>query len=157
MNDQSIDPDGKLDINDNGTWRTNSFRSDTSTVNPAESEHDKPVQVKDVYYRQTFPVVQHQDSADYSAPVETTTLDPQVGHIIKNNLEQMAAHHEQFDGPADDDLRGYSYEGGGSTISSLSSLGSGFSDGEQDFEYTLSRLGPRFAALADIYSDGSYS
>lgn len=52
-----------------------------------------------------------------------------------------------------DDLRNYAYEGCGSTAGSLSSLASiGRGDDEaQDFDY-LSRWGPRFQNLANLYS-----
>lgn len=52
-----------------------------------------------------------------------------------------------------DDLRNYAYEGCGSTAGSLSSLASiAYNEDEaQDFDY-LSRCGPRFQRLANLYS-----
>ncbi|XP_066976565.1 neural-cadherin-like isoform X1 [Macrobrachium rosenbergii] len=51
-----------------------------------------------------------------------------------------------------EDLRNYAYEGGGSTASSLSSLGSGTDSGEQSFEY-LASWGPCFLRLAALYAE----
>lgn len=44
----------------------------------------------------------------------------------------------------------YDYEGEGSLAGSLSSVASGGSDGDQDYDY-LSDWGPRFQKLADMY------
>ncbi|CAG2100020.1 unnamed protein product [Medioppia subpectinata] len=144
-------PDGKLDVNDNvsSQWRTNSFRSDGSTISAIPSpEVDRPV--KDVYYRQTFPVQRQESTASRG----NKTLDPNVGVMIRENLQKMImADMDSESGvsgaeglgiglSADDDLRGYTYEGAGSQCSTLSSLASGWSDEDDDFEY-LSRLGPR--------------
>ncbi|XP_075905101.1 cadherin-6-like [Nelusetta ayraudi] len=52
--------------------------------------------------------------------------------------------------PPYDSLATYAYEGSGSVASSLSSLGSAASDGQQDYNY-LSEWGPRFKRLADMY------
>ena len=48
-----------------------------------------------------------------------------------------------------DDLRHYAYEGDGNSGGSLSSLNSGTSDGDLEFDY-LHNFGPRFKKLADM-------
>ncbi|XP_037090973.1 cadherin-10-like [Pollicipes pollicipes] len=53
---------------------------------------------------------------------------------------------------AQDDLRNYAYEGNDSSAGSLSSINSGTTDGDQNFDY-LQELGPRFRRLADLYGD----
>lgn len=44
----------------------------------------------------------------------------------------------------------YDYEGEGSLSGSLSSIASGSSDGDQDYDY-LNDWGPRFQKLANMY------
>lgn len=44
----------------------------------------------------------------------------------------------------------YDYEGDGSLAGSLSSIASGSSDGDQDYDY-LNDWGPRFKKLANMY------
>jgi len=51
-----------------------------------------------------------------------------------------------------DDLRHYAYEGEGNSGGSLSSLNSGTSDGDLEFDY-LHNFGPRFKKLADMYGE----
>jgi len=51
-----------------------------------------------------------------------------------------------------DDLRHYAYEGDGNSGGSLSSLNSGTSDGDLEFDY-LHNFGPRFKKLADMYGE----
>eukprot|EP00096_Caligus_rogercresseyi_P016358 TRINITY_DN898_c0_g1_i1.p1 TRINITY_DN898_c0_g1~~TRINITY_DN898_c0_g1_i1.p1 ORF type:complete len:1540 (+),score=519.42 TRINITY_DN898_c0_g1_i1:230-4849(+) len=51
-----------------------------------------------------------------------------------------------------DDLRHYAYEGDGNSNRSLSSLHSGSSDADLEFDY-LHSFGPRFKKLADMYGE----
>ena len=51
-----------------------------------------------------------------------------------------------------DDLRHYAYEGDGNSGGSLSSLNSGTSDADLEFDY-LHNFGPRFKKLADMYGE----
>lgn len=63
---------------------------------------------------------------------------------------------DRIDGDPDatpfDDLRHYAYEGDGNSGGSLSSLNSGTSDGDLEFDY-LHNFGPRFKKLADMYGE----
>ena len=63
---------------------------------------------------------------------------------------------DRIDGDPDatpfDDLRHYAYEGDGNSVGSLSSLNSGTSDGDLEFDY-LHNFGPRFKKLADMYGE----
>ncbi|XP_043205387.1 DE-cadherin-like isoform X2 [Amphibalanus amphitrite] len=51
---------------------------------------------------------------------------------------------------ARDDLRNYAYEGASSTAGSLSTINSGTTDADMEFDYLL-EMGPHFRRLADIY------
>ena len=51
-----------------------------------------------------------------------------------------------------DDLRHYAYEGDGNSGGSVSSLNSGTSDADLEFDY-LHNFGPRFKKLADMYGE----
>ncbi len=51
-----------------------------------------------------------------------------------------------------DDLRHYAYEGDGNSGGDLSSLNSGTSDADLEFDY-LHNFGPRFKKLADMYGE----
>nr|CAD7575823.1 unnamed protein product [Timema californicum] len=64
--------------------------------------------------------------------------------------EQKEKADNDIDAPPFDELRNFTYEGGGSTAGSLSSLTSGTDDSDQDYEY-LERWGPRFDKLASLY------
>lgn len=60
-----------------------------------------------------------------------------------------AADHDPNVPPYDTALI-YDYEGDGSLAGSLSSIASGSSDGDQDYDY-LNDWGPRFQKLASMY------
>ncbi len=66
----------------------------------------------------------------------------------------LQTNKDRVDGDPDatpyDDLRHYAYEGDGNSNASLSSLNSGTSDGDLEFDY-LHNFGPRFKTLADMY------
>lgn len=74
---------------------------------------------------------------------------PDIQTFLQNNKERI-------DGDPDatpyDDLRHYAYEGDGNSGGSLSSLNSGTSDGDLEFDY-LHNFGPRFKKLADMYGE----
>ena len=68
----------------------------------------------------------------------------------------MNYFQDRIDGDPDatpyDDLRHYAYEGDGNSNGSLSSLNSGTSDADLQFDY-LHNFGPRFKKLADMYGE----
>lgn len=69
----------------------------------------------------------------------------------------LQTNKDRIDGDPDatpyDDLRHYAYEGdGNSGAGSLSSLNSGTSDADLEFDY-LHNFGPRFKKLADMYGE----
>ncbi len=73
----------------------------------------------------------------------------------------LQTNKDRVDGDPDatpyDDLRHYAYEGdGNSNDGTLSSLNSGTSDGDLEFDY-LHNFGPRFKTLADMYGQESDS
>ena len=55
--------------------------------------------------------------------------------------------------PPYDSIREYDYEGGGSSVGSLSSLATS-SSGDLEFDY-LNDYGPKFRKLADMYGGGN--
>ena len=74
---------------------------------------------------------------------------PNVGDFIGDRLGDA---NDDPNAPPYDSVREYEYEGGGSTVGSLSSLQSS-SSGDQDFDY-LRDFGPPFRKLADMYGGG---
>ncbi|TRY62862.1 hypothetical protein TCAL_07709 [Tigriopus californicus] len=68
----------------------------------------------------------------------------------------LQTNKDRIDGDPDatpyDDLRHYAYEGDGNSNGSLSSLNSGTSDADLEFDY-LHNFGPRFKKLADMYGE----
>ena len=73
-------------------------------------------------------------------------------HICKFNLSFQDRIDHDPDATPYDDLRHYAYEGDGNSGGSLSSLNSGTSDGDLEFDY-LHNFGPRFKKLADMYGE----
>ncbi|XP_041642707.1 cadherin-15 [Cheilinus undulatus] len=76
-------------------------------------------------------------------PADPTDIED----FINDGLE--AADHDPNVPPYDTALI-YDYEGEGSLAGSLSSIASGSSDGDQDYDY-LNSWGPRFQKLANLY------
>ena len=73
-------------------------------------------------------------------------------HICNFNLSFQDRIDHDPDATPYDDLRHYAYEGDGNSGGSLSSLNSGTSDGDLEFDY-LHNFGPRFKKLADMYGE----
>ncbi|CAL4082232.1 unnamed protein product, partial [Meganyctiphanes norvegica] len=69
-----------------------------------------------------------------------------IGEFIESNIKKVNEDIPEFD----DTMRHYCYEGDVMSIASLSSIGSGSSDEDQQFDY-LNDWGPRFEKLANIY------
>merc|ERR1712079_40327 len=74
---------------------------------------------------------------------------PDIQTFLQTNKDRI--DHDP-DATPYDDLRHYAYEGDGNSGGSLSSLNSGTSDGDLEFDY-LHNFGPRFKKLADMYGE----
>merc|ERR550525_2150631 len=74
---------------------------------------------------------------------------PDIQTFLTSNKERV---DDDPDANPYDDLRHYAYEGDGNSGGSLSSLNSGTSDGDLEFDY-LHNFGPRFKKLADMYGE----
>merc|ERR1719336_266910 len=74
---------------------------------------------------------------------------PDIQTFLQTNKDRI--DHDP-DATPFDDLRHYAYEGEGNSGGSLSSLNSGTSDGDLQFDY-LHNFGPRFKKLADMYGE----
>merc|ERR1712241_1448561 len=74
---------------------------------------------------------------------------PDIQTFLQTNKDRI--DHDP-DATPFDDLRHYAYEGEGNSGGSLSSLNSGTSDGDLEFDY-LHNFGPRFKKLADMYGE----
>ena len=67
--------------------------------------------------------------------------------------ERLKEHDLDPTAPPYDSLATYAYEGNDSIAESLSSLESGTTDGDQNYDY-LREWGPRFNKLAEMYGGG---
>ena len=72
---------------------------------------------------------------------------PDIGDFISNRL---AGTDNDPNAPPHDSVREFVNEGGGSEAGSLSSLHTGSSDNDQDYDY-LNDWGPKFTKLATMY------
>merc|ERR1711878_186833 len=74
---------------------------------------------------------------------------PDIQTFLQTNKDRI--DHDP-DATPYDDLRHYACEGDGNSGGSLSSLNSGTSDADLEFDY-LHNFGPRFKKLADMYGE----
>ena len=72
---------------------------------------------------------------------------PDIGDFISSRLGDA---DNDPNAPPHDSVREFVYEGGGSDAGSLSSLQTGSSDNDQDYDY-LNDWGPKFSKLANMY------
>lgn len=95
------------------------------------------------------------DAPDIQTFLQTNKVEFEIPLKI-TNLYIFLFFQDRIDHDPDatpfDDLRHYAYEGDGNSGGSLSSLNSGTSDGDLEFDY-LHNFGPRFKKLADMYGE----
>lgn len=82
-------------------------------------------------------------SREFALPLSTKSL-------VNLSLQGLEAADNDPNVPPYDTALIYDYEGEGSLAGSLSSIASGSSDGDQDYDY-LNDWGPRFKKLANMY------
>lgn len=83
-----------------------------------------------------------------SRPLNTSSDRPDIGDFINKRLDEADddPNSPPYDTPID-----FDFEGGNSSVGSLSSLNTS-SSGDQDYDY-LNEWGPKFAKLADMYNN----
>ena len=81
-------------------------------------------------------------------PLGASSDRPDIGDFINNRLDEA---DDDPNSPPFDTPVGFDFEGGNSSVGSLSSLNTS-SSGDQDYDY-LNEWGPKFAKLADMYNN----
>ena len=102
---------------------------------PDDGEHPKPWDATDIPKSRV-------------KPLGATSDRPDIGDFINNRLDDA---DDDPNSPPYDTPIGFDFEGGGSSVGSLSSLNTS-SSGDQDYDY-LNEWGPKFAKLADMYNN----
>ncbi|XP_042320335.1 cadherin-10 [Sceloporus undulatus] len=131
--------DNIVSYNDEGGGEEDTQAFDIGTLrNPAAIE-DKKLR------RDIIPETLFIPRRTPSAPDNTDVRD-----FINQRLKE---HDNDPSAPPYDSLATYAYEGNDSIAESLSSLESGTTDGDQNYDY-LKEWGPRFNKLAEMYGGG---
>ena len=81
-------------------------------------------------------------------PLGASSDRPDIGDFINNRLDEA---DDDPNSPPHDSPVAFDFEGGNSSVGSLSSLNTS-SSGDQDYDY-LNEWGPKFAKLADMYNN----
>lgn len=79
------------------------------------------------------------------------TAPPGEGEDVEHFIDDRLRDADDDPGaPPHDNVMEFAYEGGSSDAGSLSSLNTGTSEGDQDYDY-LNDWGPKFSKLANMY------
>ncbi|CAL8292585.1 unnamed protein product [Lota lota] len=143
--------DNVVSYNDEGGGEEDTQAFDIGTLrNPEATEESK--QRRDIVPEPFYPPVRR--PAPPPPPPLSLSLsarDPNHNGDVREFISQRLQDNDgDPTAPPYDSLATYAYEGSGSLAESLSSLESGATDGDQDYNY-LSEWGPRFKKLADMY------
>ncbi|XP_015223480.1 cadherin-15 isoform X1 [Lepisosteus oculatus] len=130
---------------DENAYNIDQLRNPDEVVPPLASALPRPKQPlrKDAPYNYPSP------SYPRKPPTDPTDIEDFINDT-SNPFQGLDAADNDPNVPPYDTALIYDYEGEGSLAGSLSSIASGSSDGDQDYDY-LNDWGPRFKKLANLY------